>query len=140
VNPSARLAEAQFEIAKRYGFSSWRALKEHLDSVTLDGQIIDGARKGHVESLARLLDEHPEKLLLKVPPYEASLLFPAAQSGNVDAVDLLLERGLDVNYREKGDNTYAMHWVAAQGNLEMVRKLADSGGEVVGRATTTPGA
>jgi hypothetical protein len=70
VNPSAKLAEAHFEIAKRYGFSSWRALKEHLDSLTLEGQIIESARKGHVERLTGLLDEHPEKLHLKVPPYE----------------------------------------------------------------------
>jgi hypothetical protein len=132
VDPSAKLSEAQFGIAKRYGFSSWRALKEHLDSLTLEGQIIETARKGHAERLARLLDEHPDKLDLKVPPYEASLLFPAAQSGNIDAVELLLKRGLDVNYREKGDNTYAMHWVAAQGNLQMVRKLADAGGDVIG--------
>jgi ankyrin repeat protein len=131
-NPDAKLAEAQFEIAKQYGFSSWRALKEHLDSLTLDGQIIETARKGHAERLARLLDEHPDKLELKVPPYEASLLFPAAQSGDINAVELLLKRGLDVNYREKGDNTYAMHWVAAQGNLDMVRKLADAGGDVIG--------
>ena len=67
-----------------------------------------------------------------MPPYEASLLFPAAESGNVGAVSLLLARGLDVNYREKGDNTYAMHWVAARGNLEIVRTLADAGGDVVG--------
>jgi len=132
VDRSAKLSEAQFGIAKRYGFSSWRALKKHLDSLTLEGQIIESARKGDVETLARLLDEHPEKLHLKVPPYEASLLFPAAQSGNVDAVDLLLKRGLDVNYRERGDNTYAMHWAAAQGNLLMVRKLADAGGDVIG--------
>src|SRR5215208_2673546 len=59
-NPAAKLTEAQFEIAKRYGFSSWRALKQHLDSLTLDGQIIDIARKGDVERLAKLLDEHPE--------------------------------------------------------------------------------
>jgi ankyrin repeat protein len=131
-NRDAKLAEAQFDTAKQYGFSSWRALKEHLDSLTLEGQIIETARKGHAERLARLLDEHPDKLDLKVPPYEASLLFPAAQSGNIDAVELLLKRGLDVNYREKGDNTYAMHWVAAQGNLEMVRKLADAGGDVIG--------
>jgi ankyrin repeat protein len=130
--PDATLAEAQFEIAKQYGFSSWRALKEHLDSFTLESQIIETARRGHAERLARLLDAHPDKLNLKVPPYEASLLFPAAQSGNIDAVKLLLERGLDVNYREKGDNTYAMHWVAAQGNLEMVRTLADAGGDVIG--------
>jgi ankyrin repeat protein len=130
--PDARLADAQFEIAKEYGFSSWRALKAHVDSLTLDGQIIEAARKGDAESLARLLEEHPDKLELKVPPYDASLLFPAAQSGNVNAVTLLLERGLDVNYRENGDNTYAMHWVAAQGNLEMVRTLADAGGDVIG--------
>jgi Ankyrin repeats (many copies) len=131
-NPDAKLAEAQFEIAKQYGFSSWRALNEHLDSLTVEGQIIEAARKGDAERLARLLDEHPDKLDLKVPPYEASLLFPAAQGGNIDAVQLLLKRGAEVNYRERGDNTYAMHWVAAQGNLEMVRKLADAGDDVIG--------
>ena len=67
-NAGAKLAEAQFEIAKRYGFSSWRALRAHLDSLTLDGQIIEAARKGHGGQLARLLDEHPDKLELKVPP------------------------------------------------------------------------
>jgi ankyrin repeat protein len=130
--PSAKLAEAQFEIAKRHGFSSWRALKAHVDSLTIEGQIIDSARKGDAGSLARLLIEHPDQLHLKVPPYEASLLFPAAQSGSIDAVAWLLSQGLDVNDREQGDNTYAMHWAAAQGNLEMVRTLADAGGDVVG--------
>src|SRR5262249_5637556 len=131
-NPAARLADAQFALAKDYGFSSWRALKAHIDSLTIDGQIIESARKGEADRLTALLDQHPEKLHLKVPPYEASLLFPAAQSGNLDAVDLLLKRGLDVNYREKGDNTYAMHWAAAKGDLAIVRTLADAGGDVIG--------
>jgi ankyrin repeat protein len=47
-------------------------------------------------------------------------------------VDLLLRRGLDVNAREKGDNTYAMHWAAAAGHLDVVRRLAEAGGDVVG--------
>src|SRR3954447_1657649 len=46
VDPGAKLSAAQFEIAKRYGFSSWRALKTHLDSLTLEGQIIESARNG----------------------------------------------------------------------------------------------
>src|SRR6266487_5886284 len=50
-NPKARLAEAQFDLAKQYGFSSWRALKAHVDSLTLQGQIIETARKGAVEKL-----------------------------------------------------------------------------------------
>jgi ankyrin repeat protein len=39
---------------------------------------------------------------------------------------------MDVNARESGDNTYAMHWAAAAGHLEVVRRLADAGGDVVG--------
>jgi ankyrin repeat protein len=130
--PDAKLTDAQFDLAKQYGFTSWRALKSHIDSLTFDGQIIEAARTGNVERLTGLLDAHPDKLHLKVPPYEASLLFPAAESGNVAAVDALLQRGLDVNYREKGDNTYALHWVAAQGNLTMARRLIDAGGDVIG--------
>ena len=131
-NAGAKLTEAQFEIARQYGFASWRALKSHLDSLSIEGQIIETARKGDAGALRTLLDEHPDKLHLNVPPYEASLLFPAVQSGSIEAVDLLLARGLDVNYRERGDNTHAMHWAAAQGNLEMVRRLADAGGDVIG--------
>jgi len=132
IHPSATLAEAQFDLAKHYGFPSWRALKAHIDSLTVDGQLIEAARGANVERLRTLLDHYPDKLHLKVPPYDASLLFPAAQGGSLDAVDLLLGRGLDVNYRERGDNTYALHWVAAQGNLAMVRKLVDAGGDVIG--------
>jgi ankyrin repeat protein len=106
--------------------------KEHLEPGSVDGQIIDSARTGDVETLRRLLDEHPDRLHLRVPPYDASLLFSAVHSGSADAVRLLLERGLDVNDRETGDNTCAMHWAAAQGNLEMVRTLADAGGDVIG--------
>jgi ankyrin repeat protein len=65
-------------------------------------------------------------------PYETTLLHTAAQHGRLSAVDLLLARGLDVNTREKGDNTYAMHWAAAGAHLDVVRRLADAGGDVVG--------
>jgi len=101
-------------------------------SEQIDGQIIESARTGNVERLRALLDEYPDKLRIKVPPYEASLLFPAAQSGSLDAVDLLIARGLDVNDREGGDKTYALHWVAAKGDLATVRKLVDAGGDVIG--------
>ena len=132
VNPAAQLADAQFEIAKEYGFSSWRAMKAHVDSLTVDGQLFDAARKGDMKRLATVLDEHPHKLHVREQPYEWSLLHAAAQNGHSSIVDELLKRGLDANTRERGDNTYAMHWAAASGHLDVVRRLADAGGDVVG--------
>ena len=131
-NPDAQLSDAQFELAKRYGFPSWRALKAHVDSLTIDGQLFDAARKGDVAKLTTLLDEHPDKLYARTKPYEHTMLHLAAHNGHLPAVDFLLKRGIDANTREKGDNTYAMHWAAAAGHLDVVRRLADAGGDVIG--------
>jgi cytohesin len=131
-NPDAQLSDAQFDLAKRYGFSSWRALKAHVDSLTIDGQLFDAARKGDVGKLTTLLDEHPDKLYARTKPYEQTMLHLAAANGRLDVVDFLLKRGIDANTREKGDNTYAMHWAAAAGHLDVVRRLADAGGDVIG--------
>jgi ankyrin repeat protein len=131
-NPAAKLADAQFTLAKEYGFASWRALKAHVDSLTVDGQLFAAAKRGDVGSLGALLDRHPERLQAKAPPYEWSLLHVAAHEGQLAVVELLLARGLDPNTRERGDNTYAMHWAAAAGHLAVVRRLADAGGDVVG--------
>jgi ankyrin repeat protein len=99
---------------------------------TLDGQLFDAAKNGELGTLTTLLDQHPDKLYVRDQPYEHTLLHLAAFAGQSAAVDLLLERGLDVNVREKGDNTYPMHWAAAAGHLDVVRRLADAGGDVVG--------
>jgi ankyrin repeat protein len=131
-NPATRLADAQLDVARQYGFSSWRALKAHIDSLTVDGRLFEAARNGEVDTLSGLLDQHPEKLQVRNKPYEHTLLHLAASTGQLAVVDLLLRRGMDVNAREKGDNTYAMHWAAAAGHLDVVRRLADAGGDVVG--------
>lgn len=131
-DPAARLAAAQLDLAQQYGFSSWRALKAHVDSLTLDGKFFQAARAGDVASLTALLDQHPARLHARAAPYEWSLLHAAASEGRLAVVDLLLRRGLDGNTREQGDNTYAIHWAAAAGHLDVVRRLADAGGDVVG--------
>ena len=128
----AKLADAQLDIARRYGFPSWRALKAHIDSLTIDGQLFEAAKTGDVAKLRSLLDAHPDKLYARNRPYEHTALHLAAFHGHGEAVDFLLARGLDPNTREKGDNTYPMHWAAAAGHLDIVRKLADAGGDVIG--------
>ena len=132
-NPSAQLSDAQYDIARQYGFSGWHALEAHVEGLTVDRRLFEAARTGDVDTLAALLDAHPGKLHARMNPYEWSLLHIAANEGQLAAVDLLLTRGLDPNTREQGDNTYAMHWAAAAGHLDVVRRLADAGGDVVGR-------
>ena len=131
-NPDAQLADAQFALAQEHGFASWRALKAHIDGLTLDGRVLAAARDGDVAKLSALLAEHPDKLHVRSKPYDWPLLHEAAKARQLAMVDYLLTRGLDVNARERGDNTYAMHWAAANGDLAIVRRLADAGGDVVG--------
>jgi ankyrin repeat protein len=136
-NPNAQLSDAQFDLAKEYGFPSWRALKAHIDSLTIEGRLVEAARTGDVRTLTTLLDRDPDKLYMKAKPYETSLLHFAAHNGHLAAVELLLKRGLDVNAREKGDNTYAMHWAAAGGHVDVVRRLATLEAMSSDTATTT---
>ena len=131
-DPSSRLADAQLALAREYGFPSWRALKAHVDLLTLDGQLFDAAERGDAATLGTLLDAHPEKVRVTKPPYAWSLLHVAAHQGRGAVVELLLRRGLDVNTRERGDNTYPIHWAAAAGHGSVVRQLIDAGADVVG--------
>src|SRR5262245_17265871 len=77
--PSAKLADAQFDLAKQYGFSSWRALKSHIDSLTEVGRLVRAASTGDVETLGRMLDEQPDLLRTRIAPYEWTPLHVAAQ-------------------------------------------------------------
>jgi len=130
--PDAQLSDAQFALAQEYGFSSWRALKAHVDAKTLEGQLLKAISDDDLAAFTTLIEAHPEALSMRSQPYEWTLLHAAAEKGRLAIVDLLLRRGLDVNTREKGDNTYAMHWAAAAGRADVVQRLVDAGGDVIG--------
>jgi len=126
--PDAKLAGAQLAVAREYGFASWRALKAHIDALSLEGKAFVAAREGDATTLRELLDAHPQLLHARDKPYAHTLLHAGAR--HLPVVELLLERGLDPDAREEGDNTTPMYWAAAAGELEVVRRLADAGGDV----------
>lgn len=93
--PSARLHEAQLEIARDYGFASWRALKAHVDVLSVDGQVIAATLAGEARELERLLAAHPRKLALTGGPWNAPLLHLAAERGHLEVGKRLLAAGAE---------------------------------------------
>ena len=97
-----------------------------------DKALFDAARSGDVATIAAALDRSPEKLNVRDEPYAWTLLHHAAAKGHLPIVNLLLDRGFDVNTREQGDNTSAVNWAAAAGHVDVVRRLLDAGVDPVG--------
>jgi len=58
--PGARLHQAQLALARDYGFTSWRALKAHIDrirpAVSDRGRVFDAARAGDVAAVRRAVE------------------------------------------------------------------------------------
>ncbi|MEM6314898.1 MAG: ankyrin repeat domain-containing protein [Planctomycetota bacterium] len=140
IDPAAKLTDAQLDVARSYGFTSWRALKAELDRRCADTQVdttpnqqaVSATLAGDAERLANILNAHPEALEALGGPWDKPLLHLAAWEGHLAVVELLLERGFDPNLRCTTDNAYAMHFAAEPGHLDVIRALADAGGDVHG--------
>ena len=131
-DPAARLHQAQLDIARHYGFASWRALRAHVDTLSLDGQIVAAAVAGNAGALSRLLAAHPAKIDITGGQWRRPLLHLAASHGHVACVDLLLGLGADVNRRDQFDHATALHWAAQDGHLAVVERLVEAGADIDG--------
>lgn len=98
----------------------------------MDQELFEAARNGNAAAIAAALDLDPSQLYVRDQPYAWTLLHYAAQRGHLEIVNLLLDRGLDVNTLESGDHTTALHWAAAAGHVEVVRRLLDAGVDPIG--------
>ena len=129
-DPATKLHQAQLDIARRYGFKSWRALKAEVDALSLDGQIVAATCEGRADDLAALLRAHPAKIGIIGGHWGRPLLHLAAEHGRLACVDLLLGLGFDVTLRDPSDRASALHWAAQEGRLEVVKRLVAAGAEV----------
>jgi ankyrin repeat protein len=84
------LHDAQSVIAREYGFDSWAALREHVETVTLGfgdavGQFVEAATDGRPDRAERLLDQHPA--IARANVHTALLLGDAASVEKYLAAD-----------------------------------------------------
>jgi ankyrin repeat protein len=137
-DPQAKLVAAQLAIAREHGYSGWRVLKAEVERRQMGdaaAPFFEACANGNVEVLRDLLAKDPSLVRATNPAASHAGwtgLHAAVQHGHLDAVRLLLQLGADPNAREAGDNTYPLHWAAANRNSEVVRALLDAGGDVHG--------
>lgn len=110
-DPSAKLADAQRELAREYGFPSWRKLKAHVEAPPPPAPTADDIIKaffrlvgtGEIDRVRAALDAAPQ-LVHAVGPHpfwggRPQALHVSIETGRRDLFELLLERGADVNGR-----------------------------------------
>lgn len=88
------LADAQFQIARHYGFPSWSKIKHYVDSLEAAGQLNQAISAGDLARVQKLLTSNPElrQVLIDDVP-----LMRVAQPGRIPMMELLVRHGADVN-------------------------------------------
>jgi len=105
--PRIALADAQFVLAREYGFHDWGALKRHIEERLAAArapheQMHDAMQRCDAPAVRRLLTQHPEFVpLVNAPlfPYNAPAIVGCANDAAM--VDVLLDFGADPNQRSE---------------------------------------
>src|SRR5687767_9041984 len=130
--PDISLADAQFVIAREYGFRSWGELARHVDAVnpTVDGP---GARS-QIRPI-ELTSANPIELPGGgfAPADDVWAIFTATCEGNVGRVTQLVTRypGLA---RYEYNYTPPIHFAVREGHAQLVRYFLDRGADATYRS------
>ena len=101
------LADAQFVIAREYGFPSWAALKQHIDARVEATRspmerIHDAFRRRDANAVRRILERHAElRAQINAPLFSFDSPAIVAFADDVAMIDVLLEFGADPNRRSE---------------------------------------
>jgi ankyrin repeat protein len=97
------LADAQFVLAREYGFENWRALKEHIEAKARDARppierFKSAVERGDAKTLRRVLEQHAEvRAAINQPIFGFDSPALVAMGDEPEVADVLLEFGADPN-------------------------------------------
>lgn len=113
------LHDAQFVLARAYGFESWPKLKAYVEGVSVD-TFKAVIRAGDVDRVREMLKLRPELANAKLSGYDDRALHHAVAERRADVVRVLMESGADANA--------GMHIEAPSGNYPSAWDLAKDRG------------
>jgi ankyrin repeat protein len=112
------------------GFPAWKPSDDPQE--ILDEALVWAAKNDRTEAMGFLLERGAD---VNGDPYRGTALLWAAAKGHVRAAAWLLDHGAEVNRRatfggpSHGQGVTALHLAAQNGNMEMVRFLAQRGAD-----------
>lgn len=139
-----KLSDAQYILARRYGFESWSKLKIHVERESRKAAIpqnresrierlMDAALKGDISAVKLLIEYEPDLIAATGKHGFSALQFSALQfaveSGSVSLVQYLLDSGADIQFCAEGSHS-PLSWAITLGNLKMANFLLSEGAGV----------
>jgi ankyrin repeat protein len=127
-DPTAKLTTAQRDIAGEYGFTSWRALKTHVDDITFtlrDRQrVFEAARSGDVEAVRHAFASGFDPA---TPDADGRTIYQIAKERRHETIELLARdiRGNDTRSEGEVRATRALLTAAQTGDIEALRAHLD---------------
>ena len=158
--PETRLAEAQLDVAREHGFSSWRRLKDRIDQLTHLPKLFDAIRHDDRARIGSLVQGNPRLVRLAGSEGQTAI-HVAAECDNPGVIEFLLRHRADPRtyFGRSGHNalswaltvgaknaaeTLVRHGIepdffsaAGMGDLERVRSFFDARGKLRKNASRT---
>lgn len=103
---TAKLADAQHAIARQYDFSTWMALKLHVESLSDNpaDALLAAIRNKDAAAVGRVLAAHPDFPLNEPLPnynFDQQAIFAALHTEDRNVIEALLAAGADINARTR---------------------------------------
>ena len=101
------LADAQFVLAREYGFATWAALRDRIEQLNLERlspeqrfkRAVESRDVGELRRLASSRERLRDVVNAPVFGFDSPAIVSVSGAGNVELVDALLELGADPNRR-----------------------------------------
>ena len=132
--PEARLYQAQLAVANDYGFSSWRALKTHVDATSpladARNRVFAAARAGDTEAVRRALARGFDPA---TPDADGRTIYQIAKQLRHDAIEMLARnvRGGPIRTGVEADAVQGIASAAQSGDVEALREKLDARPDLV---------